>query len=214
MCINVNTNPKNKIRSQILKRYITITASCLLYAIAVSLCLEPHALAAGGASGLAILISRLFPINTGFLIFLINLPLLIIGTWKLGKKFAAGTIYATVVSSAMIGFIQNMNLPQAIHDPFVAAIAGGVLQAAGLGIVFKNGATTGGTDVVVSLITYRYKKLRTGLVFLLIDSGIITASWILTGDSESSICAAVALTVCSLLIDFFIASKKIRERVT
>ncbi|MBQ7922100.1 MAG: YitT family protein [Clostridia bacterium] len=191
-----------------MKRYITITASCLLYAIAVALCLEPHALAAGGASGLAILLTNLIPINTGILIFLINFPLLILGTWKLGKGFAAGTIYATVISSVMIAMIHNMHFPLAIHDPFLSAVAGGILQAAGLGIVFRNGATTGGTDVVVSLITYRYKKLRTGIAFLIIDSGIITASWLITGDTESTVCAAVALTVCSLLMDIFIVSGK------
>ena len=159
-----------------MKRYTVITAACLLYAIAVAICLEPHKLAAGGVSGLAILITHILPINTGVILLLINLPLLIIGMWKLGISFAVGTVYATIVSSVMIGVIQKMNVSVVIPDPYVSAIIGGILQAAGLGIVFRYGATTGGTDVVVSLITHRYKKLRTGIVFLMIDSSIIFSS--------------------------------------
>jgi len=187
-----------------LKRYTIITMSCLLYAAAVALFLEPHKLAAGGASGLAIMLSSLIPLNTGVIIFSINLPLLLIGTWKLGKAFAAGTVYATVISSAMITAIQEMQIPVPLSDPYLSAICGGILQAAGLGIVFRNGATTGGTDVVVSLITMRYKKLRTGLVFLMIDSGIIAMSWILNRNTQTAVCAAVTLLVCSLLMDVFI----------
>lgn len=187
-----------------MKRYTIITLSCLLYAVAVALFLEPHKLAAGGASGLAIVLSSLIPMNTGIIIFCINLPLLMIGTWKLGKSFAAGTVYATTISSAMITVIKEMQIPIQISDPFLSAICGGILQAAGLGIVFRNGATTGGTDVVVSLITARYKKLRTGIVFLMIDSGIIAISWILNRNTETAVCAAITLLVCSLLMDVFI----------
>jgi len=192
------------------KKCVIIIAACMLYALAVAVCLEPHTLASGGVSGLAILLTQILPLEAGEIIFLINLPLLLIGTWKFGKSFAAGTVFSTLISSAMILYINKLQLPPAVDDPYLAAICGGVLQAAGLGLIFRCGATTGGTDVIVHLILMRYQRLSTGMLFLIIDSCVIVASWFIIGDTETTVCAAVALVVCSLLMDVFLLKNRNR----
>ena len=71
-----------------IRQYGIITLACVAYAVAIAVFLDPHALAPGGVSGLAIVLSSFIPLDTGVIILLFNIPLLIIGTLRLGKSFA------------------------------------------------------------------------------------------------------------------------------
>ena len=171
------------------RKYALITVACIAYAVAIAVFLDPHALAPGGVSGLAIVLSSFLSIDTGMIILLFNIPLLIVGTIRLGRSFAAGTIYATVVSSLMVTGISAAmsawSVPVPSDDYLLNAVVGGALQAVGIGVIFRCGATTGGTD----------------MLFMCIDSTIIALSAIVTGSIEIALYAAISLIVCSYLID-------------
>ena len=188
-----------------IRQYGIITLACVAYAVAIAVFLDPHALAPGGVSGLAIVLSSFIPLDTGVIILLFNIPLLIIGTLRLGKSFAVGTIYATVVSSLMITGMNAVmaiwELPLPSDDLLLTGVIGGALQAVGIGVIFRCGATTGGTDIIIRLLLLRHRHLHTGMLFMCIDSSIIALSAIVSGSLEIALYAALSLVVSSYLID-------------
>lgn len=188
-----------------IRQYGIITLACVTYAVAIAVFLDPHALAPGGVSGLAIVLSSFIPLDTGVIILLFNIPLLIIGTLRLGKSFAVGTIYATVVSSLMITGMNAVmaiwELPLPSDDLLLNGVIGGALQAVGIGVIFRCGATTGGTDIIIRLLLLRHRHLHTGMLFMCIDSSIIALSAIVSGSLEIALYAALSLVVSSYLID-------------
>ena len=188
-----------------IRQYGIITLACVAYAVAIAVFLDPHALAPGGVSGLAIVLSSFIPLDTGVIILLFNIPLLIIGTIRLGKSFAVGTIYATVVSSLMITGMNAVmaiwELPLPSDDLLLNGVIGGALQAVGIGVIFRCGATTGGTDIIIRLLLLRHRHLHTGMLFMCIDSSIIALSAIVSGSLEIALYAALSLVVSSYLID-------------
>ena len=188
-----------------IRQYGIITLACVAYAVAIAVFLDPHALAPGGVSGLAIVLSSFIPLDTGVTILLSNIPLLIIGTLRLGKSFAVGTTYATVVSSLMITGMNAVmaiwELPLPSDDLLLNGVIGGALQAVGIGVIFRCGATTGGTDIIIRLLLLRHRHLHTGMLFMCIDSSIIALSAIVSGSLEIALYAALSLVVSSYLID-------------
>ena len=77
----------NDVMKQKVKNFVMMTIGAVLYSAAIALLLDPNALAPGGVTGISIILSRLIPVETGTLILLINIPILILGTWKFGWKF-------------------------------------------------------------------------------------------------------------------------------
>ena len=154
--------------------YIEITVASLLYSIAVSLFLDPNALAPGGVTGIAIILNRITGLETGTLVLCINIPIIAVGTWKFGLRFILSTMYCTALTSGLINLLAPFGA--ATTDPFLAAVAGGALMAVGIGLVFKAGATTGGTDIIIKLLRLRFPYLKTGVLFLITDALIVAAS--------------------------------------
>lgn len=190
-------------KSAKLRDYLLITPLCLIYAVGISIFLSPNALAPGGVSGIAIILNQLTSIGTGLTILILNIPLLIVGYMVLGGDFLAKTIFGTIVSSGFIEIIQRC-FPQLVpltEDMFLASIAGGVLMAVGLGGIFRLGGSTGGTDIVAKLLRRKFPTIKTGQIFLIIDSIIVLASSFVTKNAETALYAAVALAVSSYLID-------------
>ena len=147
--------------------YSMITVSSVIYAVGISLFLDPNNLAPGGVTGIAIIINRLCGLPTGTLILLLNVPLLCIGIWKFGWRFLLSTSYAILLISLVTDLIAPIGA--VTRDPLLASVIGGALSAVALGLIFRAGATTGGIDIVVRLLRIRYPYLRTSTLFLLTD---------------------------------------------
>ena len=182
-----------------LLQYAGIVAASLLYAAAIALFLDPNQLAPGGVSGIAIILNRLCGLPTGTLILLMNIPLLALGMWKLGWKVVLSTIVAVVSSSVFTDLLAPYG--PLTSDPLLAACAGGGLLAVGMGILFKLGATSGGTDILIRVIKLKYKHLKTGSLFLATDCCVIAASALVFGDIDLALYAAIATIVSSFCLD-------------
>ncbi len=180
-------------------KYPAILAGSLLYAAAIALFLDPNQLAPGGVSGIAIIVNRLTALPTGTLILLMNIPLLALGMWKLGWKFVLSTLVAVVASSVFTDVLAPYG--PLTTDPLLAACAGGALLSLGMGILFKMGATSGGTDILIRVIKLKYKHLKTGSLFLATDCCVIAASAIVFGDIDLALYAAIATIVSSFCLD-------------
>ena len=161
--------------------------------------LDPNQLAPGGVSGIAIILNRLTGLPTGTLILIMNIPLLALGMWKLGWKFVLSTVVAVAASSVFTDLLAPYGPLTA--DLLLAACAGGGLLAVGMGILFKLGATSGGTDILIRVIKLKHKHLKTGSLFLATDCCVIAASALVFGDIDLALYAAIATIVSSFCLD-------------
>lgn len=184
---------------RIILRYLYITIATIIYGIAISLFLDKNDLVPGGISGLSIILNRLINVETGTIIFLINVPVLIIGAWKFGMKFILDTIYVVVISSSVINFFSNF-VP-ATEDKFLATVIGGSMLAFSLGTILKNGASSGGMDIVVQLVRLKYKHLKTATVFLVFDMIVIILSFLVFGNIEIVLYSIVTVVTSSRVMD-------------
>ncbi len=186
------------IRQQLM-RYVVLTVSAFIYGVAVSLFLDPNSLAPGGVTGIAIILNRIIPLETGTLMLLINLPILVLGTWKFGLRFIVSTIYCTLLSSIFTNLLEPIGA--LTEDPLLAAITGGSLVAIALGSVFKAGATTGGTDIIIKVLRLKFPHLRTGALFLFTDALIVIASAFVFRDVNKALYAGLTVVVTSMVMD-------------
>ena len=130
---------------------------------------------------------------------LINIPIIILGMWKFGLHFILSTLYCTAATSFFINLLAAFGV--ATEDRFLAALVGGALMAVGIGLVFKAGATTGGTDIIVKLLRLRFPHLKTGSLFLITDAVIVTVSAFVFKDLDVALYAGVVVFVNSTLLD-------------
>lgn len=181
--------------SNTLKNYSLITVGCFLYAAGVSLFLEPSHLASGGVSGIAIILNDIIDfIPVGMWVIIFNVPIMIAGVWKLGAKILLPTFYALAVSSGMMTLLE-ISCPPLTQNPMLACIGGAVLVAAGVGLVFRGGATTAGTDIIVKLLRLKFRHISTGAIFLFTDGLVCLASGIVFKDLDNALYAAIAVFV-------------------
>lgn len=186
---------KKKLFKERLKDYAMITLGSVIFAVGIAIFLDPNDLAPGGVSGISIIISRFVPyINVGIIIVILNIPIMIIGVVKFGIRFLLSSIYAVALSSAVMELLSR-TVGAATTDPLLAAVSGGALQGIGIGLVFRAGATTGGTDIIVRVLRQKFRYLKTGTLFMFIDGVIIAVSGIVFKDLNVALYAALSLTV-------------------
>lgn len=190
----------------LLKCYTIISLGCVFYAVGYTFFLEPAHLAAGGISGIALMITHFYRhLDTGIIIFLLNLPLLIIGAVISGKHFLFGTIWATAISSGMISFLEQWYpLPFAACEPYTCAVLGALLTGVGMGLIFRFHATTGGTDILVHLIQKKFPQTKTGYLFLSIDTIIVLVSGFVFQDAAVVFFSGLTLFGSSLIINLIL----------
>lgn len=184
---------------QKVKKYVIITAAAFVYAVGVSLFTDPNNMAPGGVTGIAIILSRIFPVSTGTFIMLINIPILIFAIWKFGLALTVSTIYAT----ALISFFTNLLAAYgaATDDILLAALVGGTLTAVSIGVIFRAGATTGGMDIIVKALRLQFPHLKTGKIFFIADALVVTLSGIVFRDLNAALYAAISAICTSVVMD-------------
>jgi uncharacterized membrane-anchored protein YitT (DUF2179 family) len=185
----------------IIKKILLMTLGCLCYAVGVAFFFEPNNLASGGVSGLSIIIAELidfFPIGTWVIIF--NIPILIAGVWKLGIKILLPTMYCVALSSVAMNFFQTLEL-QLTENTLLACCGGAVIIATGIGLVFRGGATTGGTDIIVKLLRLKFPHVSTGAIFLIADGTICLISGFVFQDIDKALFAGIAVFIQMMVLN-------------
>lgn len=182
-----------------LRRYAVMTLGCLIYAVSIAIFLDPKGLAPGGVTGIAIMVSYATKIPTGTLVLLINIPLLAIGVWKFGKQFLYCTVFSTVLSSLMINGLSGVVVPT--DDQLLCGVVGGALMGLGMGLVFTQGGTTGGSDIIVKLLRIRFRYLKTGIIFAITDTVIVACSALVFKNIENGLYAGISLAVQTIVFD-------------
>ena len=184
------------------KEVLILLLGSIGYAVGIALFLEPKGLAAGGVSGLAIVLSHLTGINTGIIIFTINIPILIIGIYKFGIKFFLSTIFVITMSSVVVDLCEYLPIPPL--DTLCAGVVGAVLVGGAIGVLFRVGATTGGSDIIVRLLRLKWKHTRTGGIFLALDFLVIGFAGIVFRNIEICVYAVFCVFIEAYIINFIL----------
>lgn len=179
------------------------TLGALIFAVAVAFFYDPAKLAPGGISGLAVIVSHVTQVPTGTLIFLMNVPLLILAFFRFGKKFVVLTIYTTALSSLVMDLLAPYAAAVAplTEDMTVIALCGAAMDGLGLGLVFRAGGCTGGSDIIIKFLRQKYRAIRTGGMALIINSVIVTLTFVVFRDFEITIYSALAMFIASYVLD-------------
>lgn len=196
----------------VLSQYLLCVAGAFLYALAVSIFVTPLKFAAGGVTGLGILVNYAFPvISTGMFVFAANIPLFIISWKKFGFRFIARTVFATALVSVFIDILaylgEKYNWFFDGEEKLVGAIFGGIIAGAGLGIVFLGGATTGGLDILARLLKLKFPHFSVGRLILICDFTVVVLSGIVYKSVESVLYSIIIVFLSSLALDYIVAGR-------
>lgn len=186
--------------------YATIALGTLLTAVALDCFLVPGQLAAGGASGLATIVYYLsertlgYAIPVGVQTFVMNALLMIPVFRAGGLRYAARTVFGIVTLSLFTDVLAPVLPPLAGDEVMLTAVWGGLVSGLGLGIAFRVGGNTGGTDIVAQLLARR-TSISVGSWMLIVDSAIVIASVPLF-TVKNALCAAITILITSIVIDY------------
>lgn len=184
------------------KRILIVIFGSLLNAISLNFFLIGANVYASGFTGAAQLISSVFndvlgiEIGTGVLLFLLNIPVIILGWFKVGKGFTVYSVVSVLFTTLFLTFIPVIELSQ---DIILNAVFGGVIGGIGVGITLKLGASTGGMDIVAMVLS-RMKDKPIGTYFLILNAVIIAMAGILY-EPENALYTMLALYVTTRVID-------------
>ena len=190
-----------------IKDYFAITLCSLLYAFTFNFFFETNELAMGGFSGIGQILHHYFSFLTpGLVVFVLNLPLIIIGIKKQGWKLLFTTVFAISVTSLMIdgmNFVvekQGWQYPK-MEQPLLACIFGGILCGVSLGFMMLKNATTGGTELAARLLKYVFKNISVGRLCLIIDATVVCLYAIAYNEMEAALYGVIAMYIASISMD-------------
>lgn len=199
---------------QNLKEYGIITLGVILVAVALEYFFIPNNLAAGGVSGLAVIISHYFPaLTVGALTLIMNIILFVIAFIVVGCEFGLKTIYASFGLSFLLWFMDAFVHPQALTtDLLISSVFGTVLSAIGLAMVFNVNASTGGTDILAKILN-KYTSFNMGISLLCVDF-LVTFLGAITFGVDKGLYALLAVLLNGPLIDKIIAFLNQKKEIT
>ncbi len=195
---------KNSERGQkiwhIFLQYLFILIGSVIYAVGFQFFMYPNSVVSGGLTGISMIINYFTNFPVGIMIIIFNIPLFIVAWKRFGVKFMMSSLTAVVLSSLIVDIFAATGIVLT-SDPMLAAIIGGAIKGAGLGVIYYMGATTGGADIVAKMIQQKYPYFNFGTILLLMDAVIIAAYAVILGRYDSAMYSIIAMYVVSKVID-------------
>lgn len=192
------------------KDLLTMVGGLLVFTFGFCCFILPYKITSGGVSGIGALLYYIAGIDPSFSYFAINVLLLAFATKILGVKYTVKTLLATFLISAMLEVGQSLlTLPDGSlykmvgEQKFMACILGGLAEGLGLGLVFLSGGSTGGSDIVASIIN-KYKTISLGRAMLVVDIFIVSLNWFVIGDVETLVMSYCMMFISINMIDYVI----------
>lgn len=185
-----------------LKKILILIVATLLLAVATNYFYVPYDLASGGVSGLAIILNKVVPgFSVGIYLMIGNIVLFIIGFIFLGKTFGFFTLFGTFAYSLWVMILETFApISKPVTDSAVISmVIGALLSGIGVGLVFLQNASTGGTDIVAMLLK-KYLGISLSKGMFLID-GLVVVFSAMAFSINKSLYAVLAIILQSLVID-------------
>lgn len=197
-----------------IREYAFITIGVLLVAASIEFFLAPNKIAAGGVSGIAIIVNNYIPkLQIGLIILILNIVLFIIGFIAIGNKFGSKTIYASLMLSGVIWVMDRILTAHVAitTNQLLASIFGTFLSGIGLGIVFNQNASTGGTDILAKILN-KFIHVDIGKSLLVVDF-IVTLFAGISFGAEAGMYALLSVILNGFVIDTVIEGLNISRQV-
>lgn len=222
---------KSKIKSEVFS-YVLLTLGSVLFAVGDVMFVNPYLMAPGGTYGLSNVLNTLWPWKISLYAICMDVPLLIIGTLILGPKFGVKTIMSTILIFAATFVLESLwGYSPVIHDGAISAVQGqsmvpipnnggwfvpdyflntvlaGLIYGIAIGLIFRSGATSGGSDII-SMILHKYTKISLGTLVMVVD-GIITLSTLIAfGNIRLPIYSVIIIFIEGKVINLVIDGMK------
>ena len=181
-----------------------ITLGAVIYALAFDWFVAPNQIAMGGVTGLAQIVNALVPVlPVGVLSILVNVPLFLAGWRLLGGRLLVSSLYAMAVSSLAIDVIAWMHTFPPM-DPILATLYGGAGMGVGLGLVFSQGATTGGTDIIGKLLKLKFPWLPIGKRVMIPDMVVVILAAVVFGTVNAALYGLIQMYLLSKVMDMIL----------
>jgi len=198
--------------------YLLITLGASIMALGMVWFLDPYKISAGGISGISIVLRRIFNVPLGLTMLALNVPLFLLGVKVLGKRFGIRTLYGLMAFSILVDVIDGLIYSKVLDrpaymlsdpadvgvltdlDPLLAAVFGGLLLGAGLGLVFRAQGSTGGSDIIAQ-IAVKYRLATAGQAFMVFDFLVISSAALFFGNVSYALIGFLALYVSSKTVD-------------
>ena len=187
--------------SSIVKEYAIITLSIWIVVVGIHFFKFPNNFAFGGVTGFSTIVSRVTPISASDFTFVANTTLLILGFIFLGRGFGMRTVYASMLMSFSLSFLERfckISLPMT-NEPLLELMFAIFLPAVGSAILFNIGGSSGGTDII-AMILKKYTSLNIGSVLFLVDLAAVGAAFVVFGPA-TGLYSSLGLLAKSLVID-------------
>lgn len=191
---------------QTLAQYTVITISVCIVVIGIYFFKFPNNFAFGGVTGFSTIVSKISPISAGDFTFLANTALLVLGFLFLGRAFGTKTVYASMLMSFGLSFLERIYPLQEplTREPLLELIFAVFLPAVGTAVLFNIGASSGGTDII-AMIVKKHTSFNIGTVLFLVDAASVALSFFVFG-AETGLYSLLGLMAKSLMIDGVIES--------
>lgn len=163
---------------RLLKHAVFILIGATLVAIGLEIFLIPNRVIDGGIVGISIIMSHIFHLNLGLLLFLLNLPFLFLGYKQIGKTFAVSTFYGVIIMSVGTNLLHH--IAPLTEDPLLATVFGGIILGIGVGMVIRYGGSLDGTEILAILFNAR-SPLSVGQIVLILNIFILGSAGFLFG---------------------------------
>lgn len=160
--------------ARVARDYAGITIGLVITALALDVFLVPNRLAAGGVSGLATVLHYTAGLPVGIVMVALNIVILLAGVVTYGMSYGVKTLYGAFGLSVLVDVLAPF-VPRVTGDPMLATLYGGILSGVGIGLVFRYGGSTGGTDIVAQILA-RYSNVAVGKLFLIADGLVMLAA--------------------------------------
>ena len=181
-----------------IKKILMIELGTLIFALSVGLFILPDRILTGGVAGITALLTDFIPISEDILTIILNTFLFILGSVLLGKEFFLNTLIYSVSYPFALLFVTRM-LPEYHVDPILASLYGGLMGGVSMGIMFRNGGSSGGTDAL-ALIAEKYLHVKVSDAIMFMDTVTVLAGLYIYG-LNSVLIGLISVLLTSVALD-------------
>lgn len=196
MCGDGGSRLKKKLQPE-MANILLVVAGLVIAAMGYNLYLLPNHIAAGGFTGIGQLIHHFIAINVGTINIILNVPLFILSMRSMGMKFGVRSLLAMVGFSLLIDYLP---IPPATDDLLLAAVYGGLFNGIGFGLILRANTTTGGTDMLATLLNKLFPPLKINYGIFIID-GLVVATSAFVFEPQAAMYALISIFITNVMID-------------
>lgn len=231
---------QEKNTKQAIISYLLVILGSALFAVGDVMFVNPYRMAPGGTYGLSNVLNTVWPWRISYYAICMDIPLLLLGTWMLGARFGVKTVLSTILIFCFTWVLENewgylpvVHIGDILHtqptdlvtymevphggawfapDYVVNTIVAGVIYGLAIGLIFRSGATSGGSDII-SMILHKYTKISLGTLTLIVDGCITLTSFIAFKQIRLPIYSIVVIVIESYMIDLIVDGLKTYKTV-